>query len=280
MNFTKMQGAGNDYVYVNLFQQTLSKPEELAIAMSHRRFGIGADGLVLIAPSSVADLRMIMFNADGSESAMCGNASRCVGKYAWDHGLVKKNPLQLETGAGIKELQLFFDAAQKVKSVKVSMGEPILEAEAIPSQLKQEQVVEHNFNFGDFSLKGTLVSMGNPHFVTYVDDVKKIPVEKWGAIIENSTYFPKKINVEFVQVVSKDEVIQRTWERGSGETWACGTGASAVGVAGMLTGKTNPTVRVHLTGGELIINWEGKGQPVFMTGPAKEVFSGNWLLET
>lgn len=276
INFTKMEGAGNDYVYINLFEETLSKPEELAVSISHRRFGVGADGLVLIAPSQIADLRMIMFNADGSESEMCGNAIRCVGKYAWDHGLVSKKIIQVETGAGIKELTMTPDESNLIKSVCVSMGVPELQAEKIPSTLNMDQAIATTFEFENKTFEGTLVSMGNPHFVTYVDDVKNFPVEKWGPIIENSPLFPNRINVEFVQILNKKEVIQRTWERGSGETWACGTGASAVGVAGLLTGKTDESILVHLTGGDLQISWKGEGEPVFMDGPAREVFSGKW----
>ncbi len=276
INFTKMEGVGNDYIYINLFEEALSKPEELAIKMSHRHFGIGADGLVLIAPSQVADLKMIMFNSDGSQSEMCGNAIRCVGKYAWDRQMVAEKTITIETGAGIKELVLKTDEKNKVSTVTVRMGEPILNAQKIPSTLTGDQVVNYPFDFDGIKLSGTLVSMGNPHLITYVENVATTPVDKWGPLIEHSPMFPNRINVEFVQVVSKNEVIQRTWERGAGETWACGTGASAVCVAGVLTGNTESTILNHLTGGDLRLTWQGKGHQVVKEGPAKEVFTGVW----
>ncbi|MCP4749694.1 MAG: diaminopimelate epimerase [Proteobacteria bacterium] len=276
MRFTKMEGAGNDYVYINLFEETLSKPEKLAVEISHRRFGVGADGLVLIAPSQTADLRMIMYNADGSQAEMCGNAIRCVGKYAWDHGLVKSGSLSIETGAGVKELSLNIDPSNRVESASVLMGVPELKARRIPSTLDGDRVVDHSFQFGEIRLRGTLVSMGNPHLVTYVEDVREVPVDTWGPLIENSKLFPNRINIEFVQVVSRTEVRQRTWERGSGETWACGTGASAVCVAGVLNDRTDSTIVDHLTGGDLKLTWKGDGHQVVMEGPAREVFSGTW----
>jgi len=276
INFTKMEGAGNDYVYVNLFKEVVPNPERLAIEMSHRHFGVGADGLILIAPSEIADLQMIMHNVDGSLSEMCGNAIRCVGKYAWDHHLVRKEILNIETGAGIKELQLTIDETERVSSARVKMGIPELSASKIPSTLCGEEIVEQPFPFEGFELKGTLVSMGNPHFITYVKDVKNIPLEKWGPIVENDARFPNRINVEFVEIITPTEVIQRTWERGCGETWACGTGASAVCVTGVLSGKTKSTILNHLTGGDLTLTWEGKGQQVIMEGPTREVFSGIW----
>ncbi len=279
INFTKMEGIGNDYIYVNLFEETLSKPEELAKEMSHRRYGIGSDGLILIAPSQVADVKMIMFNSDGSKSEMCGNGIRCVGKFSRDRGLVKENSITIETGAGIKTLDLTMDSSDKVLSVKVQMGEPELDAQKIPSTLTGDKIVNHPFEFDGFRLNGTLVSMGNPHLVTFVENVKNVPVTEWGPIIEHSTQFPNRINIEFVQVVSKNEVIQRTWERGAGETWACGTGASAVCVAGVLTGKTGSKILNHLTGGDLILDWEGAGHPVIMEGPGKEVVTGAWNTE-
>jgi len=280
LNFTKMEGAGNDYVYVNLFEEAVANPVQLAQEISHRHFGVGGDGLVLIAPSQKADLRMIMYNIDGSESEMCGNAIRCVGKYAWDYGLVSDLAITIETGAGIKSLSLAVDAAGKVNAARVEMGIPILDAAEIPSQLTGERIVEQRFDFDGFSLNGTLVSMGNPHFITFVDDVQQTPVTEWGPVIENHPLFPRRINVEFVQILSAAEVIQRTWERGSGETWACGTGASAVCVAGRLTGKTETTILNHLRGGDLTLNWEGSEQQVIMEGPAREVFKGTWDMRT
>lgn len=273
-----MEGAGNDYIYIDLFKEKVENPAELAKKISHRHFGVGSDGLVLIAPSEKADVRMIMYNTDGSESEMCGNAIRCVGKYAWEKNRAKKKIMLVETGAGIKTLDLHINSADKVTSVTVQMGEPELAAEKIPSSLTGESIINHPFQFEGFALKGTLVSMGNPHFVTYVDDVKNTPVQQWGPVIENCDIFPNRINVEFVQIVSPSEVIQRTWERGSGETWACGTGASAVCVAGIINGFTEETIINHLTGGDLTLSWKGKGHQVVMEGPAREVFTGYWEL--
>ena len=278
INFTKMEGAGNDYVYINLFEESVENPAILAKKMSHRHFGVGSDGLVLISASETADLKMTMFNSDGSESEMCGNAIRCVGKLAFERNLISKPELTVETGAGIKDLVLSLSSAGKVDSVIVQMGEPELEAQKIPSTLKGEKVVNHSFQFGDLSIQGTLVSMGNPHFVTFVDDVNVVPVEKWGAMIENASQFPHRINVEFVQLLKRDEVKQRTWERGAGETWACGTGASAVCVAGVLNGVTDQTITNHLKGGDLKLTWKGSGHQVVMEGPAREVFTGVWNL--
>jgi diaminopimelate epimerase len=276
IKFTKMQGAGNDYVYINLFETKIPDPEELARKISHRRYGVGSDGLILIAPSQVADVQMIMYNYDGSQSEMCGNGIRCVGKYAWDHQLVNKKTITVETGAGIKTLDLTTNSKNKVASVRVSMGKPELNGLKIPSKIDQNTVIDHLFDFGDFQINGTLVSMGNPHLVTYVTDVKKTPVESWGPIIENAEFFPNRINIEFVQLISGNEVIQRTWERGAGETWACGTGASAVCVAGVLNQKTDASILIHLTGGDLRLNWEGLGTEVIKEGPAVEVYTGYW----
>jgi diaminopimelate epimerase len=276
IRFTKMEGAGNDYIYIDLFQESIDDPERLAREMSHRRFGIGSDGLILIAPSQKADLRMIMYNADGSLSEMCGNGIRCVGKYAWDHHRVRNRILTIETGAGIKTVTLETDANDRVTAASVRMGEPILAARQIPAELDGDRIVNHLFDFGAFSLQGTLVSMGNPHLVTYVEDLAITPVTSWGPVIENHPLFPRRINIEFVQVVSRSEVRQRTWERGSGETLACGTGASAVCVAGVLNGLTDVTILNHLTGGDLTLTWEGPGHEVIMQGPAREVFSGTW----
>jgi len=278
LKFTKMEGAGNDYVYINLFDESIKEPEKLAIEISHRHFGVGSDGLVLIAPSKVADLQMIMFNSDGSKSEMCGNAIRCVGKYAWEYGLVKKKTIKIETGAGIKLVKLNVDKSNLVQSASVEMGIPELDAQKIPSTLYGPNIIDQQFTFEDINLNGTLVSMGNPHFVTYVDDVEKTPVQTWGPMIENSIYFPHRINVEFVQVLNRKEVIQRTWERGAGETWACGTGASAVCVAGVLNDRTDESILIHLTGGDLQLTWKGKKEPVIKEGPAREVFSGVWPL--
>ncbi len=273
MKFTKMQGAGNDYVYVNCFEEKVENPAELAIRVSNRNFGIGSDGLILIMPSQAADVRMRMFNSDGSESEMCGNGIRCVAKYAYDHGIVTKQEITAETGAGILTLQLFTND-NKVEKVRVNMGTPRLTRSEIPMTGEGSlQVVHEPLNILHSTFHITCVSMGNPHCVIFVDDVASFPVEKYGPLIENHELFPRRTNVEFVQVISRTEVRQRTWERGAGETLACGTGASAVSVAGVLNGLTELKILNHLSGGDLELEWQENG-PVFMTGPAVEVFSG------
>lgn len=273
MKFTKMQGAGNDYVYVNCFEETVENPAEVAIRVSNRNFGIGSDGLILIMPSPVADVKMRMFNSDGSESEMCGNGIRCVAKYAYDHGIVSKREITAETGAGILTLQLFTNG-NKVERVRVNMGEPRLTRAEIPMTGDgSTRVVSDPLNILHSTFPITCVSMGNPHCVIFVDDVINFPVEKYGPLIENHELFPRRTNVEFVQVISRTEVRQRTWERGAGETLACGTGASAVSVAGVLNGLTERKILNHLSGGDLELEWQENG-PVFMTGPAVEVFTG------
>jgi diaminopimelate epimerase len=273
--FVKMQGCGNDYVYVDGFHHQVDDPVALAKAVSDRRFGIGSDGLILILPSDKADVRMRMWNADGSESEMCGNGIRCVAKLAYERGLApKKARLTAETGAGVLGLDLTVTNGS-VEAVTVDMGEPRLERAEIPMVGAPGRVVDEELRAGDRAFRVTCVSMGNPHCVTYVDDVKAFPVERYGPLIETHLGFPRRTNVEFVQVVSRGEVIQRTWERGAGETWACGTGASAVGVAGVLTGRTDRAILVHLRGGDLHIAWP-EGQGVRKTGPAVVVFEGSW----
>jgi diaminopimelate epimerase len=274
MKFTKMQGAGNDYVYVNCFEECVENPRDVAQKVSNRNFGIGSDGLILIMPSSVADVRMRMFNSDGSESEMCGNGIRCVAKYAYDHGIVDRTEITAETGAGILTLQLFTDSRNKVDRVRVNMGEPRLNRSEIPMNGDGgHRVVNEPLNILHSTFRITCVSMGNPHCVIFVDDVESFPVEKYGPLIENHELFPRRTNVEFVQIISRNEVRQRTWERGAGETLACGTGASAVAVAGVLNGLTERRIVNHLSGGDLEMEWP-EGGPVFMTGPAVEVFSG------
>lgn len=274
MNFTKMHGAGNDYVYVNCFAETVENPAEVAIKVSNRNFGIGSDGLILIMPTDKADVRMRMFNSDGSESEMCGNGIRCVAKYAYDHGIVSKTEITAETGAGILTLQLFPNAENKVERVRVNMGPPRLSREEIPMNgTPVAQVVSEELTVLDKTFKITCVSMGNPHCIIYVDDVDNFPVTTYGPLIENHQLFPRRTNVEFIQVISRTEVKQRTWERGAGETLACGTGASAVCVAGVLNNLTDRKILNHLAGGDLELEWVENG-PVFMTGPATEVFSG------
>jgi len=285
MKFTKMHGIGNDYVYVNCFAESLPRDiPKLAIAVSDRHFGIGGDGLILICPSEVADARMRMFNADGSESEMCGNGVRCVAKYVHDHGIAKKDVLKIETGRGVLTLKLEVENG-KCRAICVDMGEPILEAERIPTTLTGAKVVDQPLPSvgGDawYSECGidprmTCVSMGNPHVVVYCRDVSKVPLETVGPLLENSPLFPRRINVHFVQVHSPQEVTMRTWERGSGITLACGTGACAVCVAGVLTGRSGRAITAHLPGGDLRLEWKELDNHVYMTGPATEVFSGEY----
>jgi diaminopimelate epimerase len=271
-----MHGIGNDYVYISLFDQELTvDPSKLAIAISDRHFGVGSDGLILIVPSELADARMRMFNADGSESEMCGNGVRCVAKYLHDHGIARKGRVTVETGRGILTLDLDFEN-DLVCRVRVDMGAPILEAEKIPTTLPGEPPIDVPLNILGHDLKLTAVSMGNPHAVAFVEDVAHFPVEIVGAAIENHPAFPRRVNAHFVEVISPDEVRMRTWERGSGITLACGTGACAVAVAGVLTGRTRERVLAHLPGGDLSLDWDGPGAPIFMTGSATEVYSGDW----
>ncbi|UFS72624.1 diaminopimelate epimerase [Geomonas sp. RF6] len=274
MKFTKMQGAGNDYVYVNCFTETVEDPASVAIKVSNRNFGIGSDGLILIMPSEVADVRMRMFNSDGSESEMCGNGIRCVAKYAFDHGIVEKKEITAETGAGILTLQLFTAADGTVDRVRVNMGPPRLTRAEIPMLGEPEaKVIDEPLNILHTTFRITCASMGNPHCVIFVDDLENFQVAKYGPLIENHELFPRRTNVEFVQVISRTEVRQRTWERGAGETLACGTGASAVTAACILNGLTEKKILNHLSGGDLEMEWAEDGN-VYMTGPAVEVYSG------
>ena len=277
MRFTKMHGAGNDYVYINCFDEPVPRDiPATAIAISDRHTGVGGDGLVLICPSEVADARMRMFNADGSESEMCGNAIRCVAKYVSDRGIVRKPELKIETGRGILTMQLFTGAGGKVEQVTVNMGAPILESARIPTTLPGDPPQNAKLEVAGKTIDVTCVSMGNPHCVTFVDEVNDDWVLRVGPQIEHHPAFPRRVNAEFIQVVSPAEFIMRVWERGSGETMACGTGACASAVAGALTGRTNRTVTAHLRGGDLKLEWASTGE-VFMTGPATEVFSGEWV---
>ena len=276
MKFAKMHGAGNDYVYVNCFEETIADPAALARQVSNRNFGIGSDGLILIMPSEVADVCMRMFNSDGSESEMCGNGIRCVAKYAYDHGLVTKQEITAETGAGVLTLQLFTNEAGKVDRVRVNMGQPRLTRGQIPmTGDADQQVVNQELKVLDRTFHITCVSMGNPHCIIFVDNVDEFPLEKYGPVIENHDLFPNRTNVEFVEIVSPNEVKQRTWERGAGETLACGTGASAVAVAGTLNERTERTILNHLLGGDLELEWTEEGS-VFLTGPAVQVFEGTF----
>jgi diaminopimelate epimerase len=278
IEFTKMHGAGNDYVYVNGFANSLPNDlEKLAIDISHRRFGVGGDGLILILPSKQADAQMRMFNADGSESEMCGNGIRCVAKYVYDHGIATRDQLRIETGAGILSLQIHAKNGL-AEQITVDMGEPRLEASLIPTTLAPagQQVVNVPIEIKGRKLFATCVSMGNPHCVIFVPEIDDELVLGIGPLIEKDDRFPKKVNVEFVEVLARGEVNQRTWERGSGETWACGTGASAVCVAGVLTGRTDRTIVNNLIGGQLKLTWDESTNHVMMTGPATEVFTGRW----
>jgi len=276
MRFTKMHGAGNDYVYVNGFEETVPDPAALARRVSDRHTGIGGDGLILILPSTAADARMRMFNADGTESEMCGNGVRCVAKYVHDHGIARKNPLTIETGAGVLALNLFPGADGRIERVRVDMGEPRLAPEDIPVRLPGDRVVDVPVDVAGQSLEMTCVSLGNPHAVFYVRDAAAVDLEELGPLMEHHPLFPRRTNVHVVEVRSRGEVVIRTWERGSGLTEACGTGASAVCVAGVLTGRTDRALVAHLPGGCLELRWDEATGHVFMTGPAVEVFSGDW----
>lgn len=273
MKFTKMHGCGNDYVYVNLFEEQIGDPAKVSIAVSDRHFGIGSDGLITIGPSEIADFRMRIYNADGSEAEMCGNGIRCVAKYVYDHKLTDKAEITVETGAGVKTLQLTAED-DKVTLVRVDMGEPILTPDEIPVVADGDRVVDEPIVVDDKEWRMTCVSMGNPHAVVFVDDVAHFELEKYGPLFENHVRFPKRTNTEFVQIVSRNEAIMRVWERGSAETWACGTGTCATVMACILNGLTDNEVLVHLRGGDLRIAYDAKSNHIFMTGPATEVFEG------
>ena len=281
LNFTKMEGLGNDYVYVNCFKETVDNPSELSKKVSDRHFGIGSDGLILIKPSQVADFTMEMYNADGSQSEMCGNGIRCVGKYVYDYGLTDKEDISVETLAGIKYLKFVIDKKDAsdrgtVAMVTVNMGEPIFTPAEVPVAIDEDldKVVDYPVNIDGTSYNITCISMGNPHCITYVEDTDAFPLEEIGPKFESSPLFPRRVNAEFVQVVSRDYLKMRVWERGSGETLACGTGTCATVVASILNGLTEDEVTVRLLGGELIIKWDRETNLVYMTGPAKVVFDG------
>lgn len=275
MKFTKMQGLGNDYVYVNCFEEKVENPSEVAIKVSDRHFGIGSDGLILINPSKAADFEMEMYNADGSRGEMCGNGIRCVAKYVYDYGLTDKTNISIETLGGIKYLELTVEEG-KVKLVKVDMGKPILEPALIPIAADGDAVIDEPILVDGMEYRMTGVSMGNPHDVVFMNDVKNLEIEKIGPLFENHERFPKRINTEFVKVLDRNTVEMRVWERGSGETLACGTGACATAVACILNGLTEETVTVKLLGGDLHIQWDREKDTVYMTGPAEVVFDGVW----
>lgn len=273
MKFTKMEGLGNDYIYVNCFRETVKDPKSMAIRYSDRHFGIGSDGLILICPSEVADFRMDMYNADGSQAEMCGNGIRCVGKYVYDYGLTDQTQITVETLAGIKHLKLTVQD-HVVTEVTVDMGKPILEAAQIPITADHSPVIEEPIRVQGVEYKMTCVSMGNPHAVVFVDDVKHLPLETIGPLFENHPMFPKRINTEFIEILNESEVNMRVWERGSGETLACGTGACASTVACILNHKTAEEITLHLLGGDLQVRWDREKNTVYMTGPATVVFDG------
>lgn len=273
MKFTKMHGCGNDYVYVNGFTEKVENPSQVAIKVSDRHFGIGSDGLILILPSEVADFRMGMYNADGSEGKMCGNGVRSIAKYVYDYGLTDKTQISIETLGGIKYLDLFVEDG-KVKTVKVDMGEPILTTSEIPVVWKDEKMIGEAVEIEGKQYEMTCISMGNPHAVVWVDDTASLEIEKIGPAFEKHPMFPERVNTEFVQILDDKTVNMRVWERGSGETLACGTGACATAVACILNGKTKDRVLVHLLGGDLLIEYDRENNKVYMTGPAEVVFDG------
>ncbi len=276
MKFIKMQGLGNDYIYVNCIKDCPKDPESLSKRLSDRHFGIGSDGLVLIMLSKIADFRMRMFNSDGSEAEMCGNASRCVGKYVYDNGLTDKKTVTLETLAGIKILELTVENG-KVERVRVDMGEPVLKPSDIPVKSAKALFIAEPVTIKDRTFSVTCVSMGNPHAVSYVEDVAGFPLEVYGPAMETNELYPRKINSEFVEVIDRKTLKMRVWERGAGETLACGTGACAVAVATVLNGLCDRKVTVKLLGGDLSIEWNEKDNHVYMTGPAVKVFEGEVL---
>ena len=279
LRFTKMHGIGNDYVYIDCTGsgalETLPDPARLSKLVSDRHFGIGSDGLILIAPSKKADLQMIMYNADGSRGEMCGNGIRCVGKYAYDHGLTTKKELTVETLAGVRELTLFTGDDDKVEKVRVDMGEAVLDTRKIPVTYPEDTMIGQPLEVKGKIYNATCISTGNPHCVIFCDnDIKKMDMEKLGPSFERHPLFPKRINTEFVNILDRSHIAMRVYERGSGETLACGTGACASAVASFLNGFTDEKVEVRLLGGTLFIEYDEKTKKIYMTGPATEVFSG------
>lgn len=280
IKFTKMEGLGNDYVYIDCTEQDIKNASELAKVISDRHFGVGSDGLILIKKSKIADFRMQMFNSDGTEAEMCGNGIRCVGKFVYDKGLTDKTTLKIETLAGIKILNLNVEDG-KVKTVRVDMGEPILDNKLIPARdgkiYKSKDGIKFykvNINI-NYDLKElTCVSMGNPHGVDFTNNIDKLDLRKVGSLIEKDEHFPNKVNAEFIEIINKNNIKMRVWERGVGETLACGTGACASVVASILNGYTDRTVTVELLGGKLDIEWNKEDNHVYMTGPARTVFEG------
>ena len=277
MKFTKMHGIGNDYVYVDCTKSMLQDPEAVSRFISDRHKGIGADGLILICPSEAADFRMAMYNADGSQGEMCGNGIRCVGKYVYEYGLTDKTSVSIETLAGIKHLDLLVEDG-KVPMVRVDMGAPELDPQKIPVASDSEQVIAEPLTVGGETYEMTCVSMGNPHCVIFMDEVSELHLEKMGPGFENHPMFPNRINTEFAKIIDRSCIEMRVWERGSGETMACGTGACATAVAAVLNGLTDNLVTIKLLGGDLEIDWDQSLNTVFMTGPAEIVFDGEFDL--
>lgn len=276
LKFTKMQGAGNDYIYINGFTQKIENPSQSAIELSNRHFGIGSDGLVFILPSETCDFRMQMFNSDGSEAEMCGNASRCVGKYVYDNGLTDKKEITLQTGAGVKYITLL-DGNAKVRKVKVDMGEPILDASLIPVDVQTSPVLKYPLEIEGKIWEISCVSMGNPHAVIFTSGIKDLDLPVIGPKFEKHPIFPRKTNTEFIEVIDRKTLNMRVWERGAGETLACGTGACAAVVAAISNGYCDREVVVHLLGGDLEIEWNPDNNHVYMTGDAVTVFEGELL---
>lgn len=278
LEFVKMHGLGNDYVFVSLFGQRVDDPPSLARAVSDRHRGVGSDGLILVAPPDdpAAHVRMIMYNVDGSRGQMCGNGIRCVAKLAYERGLARVNPLRVQTDCGVLTLELRLSAAGLVEQVCVDMGAPILEPRRIPVKLDGERVVACPIPLRQHALALTAVSMGNPHAVFFAPDLERVPLAEWGPPLERHPLFPERANVHFAQVVRPDFVRMITWERGSGPTQACGTGASAVCVAGVLNKLTQRAITVEVPGGQLALRWDDATDHVFMTGPATEVYTGRW----
>ncbi|MGI6094488.1 MAG: diaminopimelate epimerase [Lachnospiraceae bacterium] len=277
MKFTKMHGIGNDYVYVNCFEETVEDPQKTAVYVSDRHFGIGSDGLILIKPSEKADCEMDMYNSDGSQGAMCGNGIRCVAKYVYDYGLIPKTQISIDTKSGIKYVDLTVEDGKAVK-VKVNMGAPELQASRIPVVSKKEQVIAEPIEVDGITYHMTAVSMGNPHAVVYIEDVKGLDIETVGPKFEHHPCFPDRVNTEFVRVIDEHTLEMRVWERGAGETLACGTGACATVVASVLNGYVKEHATVKLLGGDLDIYWDRKENLVYMTGPATVVFDGEIIL--
>lgn len=272
MRFTKMHGCGNDYVFINLFEEKIDNPKMISKKISDRHYGIGSDGLITIGPSNNADFKMCIYNSDGSEAEMCGNGIRCVGKYVFDNGLTNKNKITIETLSGIKELKLNI-INDKVNAIEVDMGIPLIKSKDIPTVIDRNIIVSEEVKIDENIFNITCVSMGNPHTILFVKDITKIEIEKYGELIENSKLFPNKTNVEFVKVISRDEISMRVWERGSKETWACGTGACAAVTACVLNGKTDNQVLVHLRGGDIKVTYD-INEHIIMEGEAKTVYVG------